>query len=62
MLRHGILGQTGDHISQYQALVPDGESALFWQMTADFGQRYGQMYLQWLDNCIHLLEMKEEER
>lgn len=55
------LGQTGDFISRYQAQVPDGKSTLFWQMTADFGQRYGQMYLQWLDSCIHLLETREEE-
>lgn len=55
------LEQTDGFISQYRAQVPDGKSALFWQMTADFGDRYGQMYLQWLDACIRLLETEEEK-
>ena len=30
------------------------------QMTADFGKRYTQMYLEWIEHCIHLLENMEE--
>lgn len=56
--RHHLasLQQTDTSISQYRQQVSDEKSALFWQMTADFGKRYGQMYLQWVEACIHLLE------
>lgn len=46
-------------IDSYQEIVPDKRNVLFWQMTADFG-RYMQMYLDWTENCIHLLEGMEE--
>lgn len=56
------LQKTDESISVYQEMVPDKKSALFWQMTADFGKRYGQMYLDWITQCIHLLENKEESQ
>ena len=53
------LQQTGASIASYQEMIPDKKSALFWQMTADFGKRYAQMYLEWIEHCIHLLENVE---
>lgn len=55
-----LLQQTDASITSYQKLVPDPQSALFWQMTADFGKRFTQMYLEWTEHCIHLLEGMEE--
>lgn len=54
------LGQTDAAIPSYQTQVPEESAALFWQMTADFGKRYAQMYLGWIDHCIRLLETREE--
>ena len=54
------LRHTDTSITSYQEMIPDKKSALFWQMTADFGKRYVQMYLEWIENCIHLLENMEE--
>ncbi|MDO5134827.1 MAG: PadR family transcriptional regulator [Eubacteriales bacterium] len=54
------LQQTGLSIASYQELIPDKQNALFWKMTADFGKRYTQMYLQWIEDCIHILESMEE--
>ncbi len=54
------LQQTDTSIRSYQEMIPDQKSALFWQMTADFGKRYAQMYLDWTEHCIHLLENMEE--
>lgn len=54
------LQQADTSITSYQEMIPDKKSALFWQMTADFGKRYMQMYLVWTESCIHLLESMEE--
>lgn len=54
------LQQTDASITSYQEMIPDKKSAVFWQMTADFGKRYTQMYLEWFEHCIHLLENMEE--
>jgi len=54
------LQHTDTSIKSYQEMIPDKKSALFWQMTVDFGKRYTQMYLEWIENCIHLLEDREE--
>ena len=43
-------------IDFYQEMVPDKRNALFWQMTADFGKRYMQMYVDWSESCIQILE------
>lgn len=49
--------QAADHsIDFYQEMVPDKRNALFWQMTADFGKRYMQMYVDWSESCIQILE------
>ena len=54
--------QTADHsIDSHQKMMPDKQNALFWQMTADFGKRYMQMYLDWTESCIHILENMEEK-
>lgn len=54
------LQQTDASIPSYQEMIPDKKSALFWQMTADFGKRYAQMYLEWMEHCMHLLKNMEE--
>lgn len=54
------LQQTDASITSYQEMIPDKKSAVFWQMTADFGKRYTQMYLEWIEHCIHLLRNMEE--
>lgn len=55
--------QAADHaIDSYQEMIPDKRNALFWQMTADFGKRYMQMYLDWLQSCIRILEKMEGEQ
>lgn len=55
--------QAVDHsIDSYQEMIPDKRNALFWQMTADFGKRYMQMYLDWSESCIHILENMEGEQ
>lgn len=55
------LEQTTGVIQSYQEIIPDRKSALFWQMTSDFGKRYMQMCLDWAEHCIHLLESGEEQ-
>lgn len=54
------LQQTDASITSYQEMIPDKKNALFWKMTADFGKRYTQMYLDWMEHCIYLLENMEE--
>lgn len=56
------LQQTDASIEMYQGMIQDKRSALFWQMTADFGKRFAQMYFEWTEHCIHLLENEEEEQ
>ena len=56
------LQQTGASIASCQERIPDKKSALFWQMTADFGKRYTQMYMEWIEHCIRLLENMEERK
>ena len=55
------LRQTDASIAFYQRLISGKHAPLFWQMTADFGKRYSQMYLEWIDSCIQLLEHSEEQ-
>lgn len=56
------LQQTDASITSYQEMIPNKKSAVFWQMTADFGKRYAQMYLEWIEHCIHLLKNMEESQ
>lgn len=44
----------------YQDLLPDKKNALFWQMTSDFGKRYMEMYIDWTEHCIQLLDNLEK--
>lgn len=53
--------QTDASIELYGEKMSDKKRALFWKMTADFGKRYAQMYLDWTEHCIALLEEKEEQ-
>ena len=48
-------------IERYAAMVEDPKKALYWQMTVDFGVRYMQMLLQWIDHCRQLLEEAANE-
>lgn len=56
------LKKAKDSVSSYQEMIPDKRSALFWQMTLDFGRRYMQMYLDWTKSCIDLLESMEDRK
>lgn len=56
------LQQASDSISLFQEVISDKKNALFWQMTLDFGKRYMQMYLDWSESCIHLLENMENDK
>ena len=51
-----------DTLSEYEFDSNDGSEssrdAFYWDMTADFGQSYYQMCIQWADNCIKKLETK----
>lgn len=62
--RQGLteLSRTDQAIDFYKEAVPDVNKALFWQMTADFGKRYMQMYIDWTENCLKLLESMEEKQ
>ena len=62
--RQGLteLSRTDQAIDFYKEAVPDVNKALFWQMTADFGKRYMQMYIDWTENCLTLLESMEEKQ
>ena len=54
------LQKANNSINLYREMIPDKRNALFWQMTLDFGKRYMQMYLDWTESCIHLVESMEE--
>lgn len=54
------LQKTDGAIRFYQDMVSDKKVALFWQMTSDFGKKYAQLYIDWTERCIHLLESMEE--
>lgn len=54
------LQQASDSIRLFQEMISDKKNAIFWQMTLDFGKRYMQMYLDWTESCIHLLEKMEK--
>lgn len=54
------LQEADNSIVYYQDRIPNKKDALFWQMTADFGKRYMQMYLDWTEDCIQLLENLEK--
>lgn len=54
------LQKTNDFIASYKEMISDKRNALFWQMTSDFGRRYMQMYLDWTESCIQLMESTEE--
>lgn len=44
------------HIQMYEQQVNDKQKSLYWQMTASFGQKSMQMYIEWADDCIKKLE------
>lgn len=52
----GGLQETGAIIEAYQKMIPDGKKAVFWQMAAEFGKRYMEMYLGWTEYCIKIME------
>ena len=49
------------YIKQYDDTV-DEKKAMFWQMSADFGKRYMQTYIDWTEYCIKLLKNMEEDK
>lgn len=45
----------------YMGMVPDPKTAVYWNMTLDYGIRYQQMLNEWCDSCIAGLEADENE-
>lgn len=45
-----------NHIQMYEQQVDDRQKSLYWEMTANFGQKSMQMYIDWADDCIKRLE------
>ncbi len=56
------LQKTDEAINSYQQVITDEKSALFWQMTSDFGKRYAQLYIDWSKHCLDLLTELEEKQ
>ena len=55
--------KAADHsINFYKEIIPNKRNTLFWQMTTDYGKRYMQMYIDWSESCIRILENIEEEQ
>lgn len=46
------------HIDGYTHMVGQEEKALYWQMTAEYGQRSIQAQIEWARDCIRRLEGK----
>ena len=48
---------SSDHLMKMMEAHPDRvDEARYWLMTLDFGKRYEEMYLQWLQDCISQIE------
>ena len=54
------LKNANSSIDLYREITTDKKSALFWQMTLDFGERYMKMFIDWTESCVHLLENSED--
>ena len=54
------LKNASSSIDLYREIAADKKSALFWQMTLDFGERYMRMFIDWTESCVHLLENSED--
>lgn len=51
-----------DYIKAYGNRISAGEKSLYWQMTVDYGRRNMQMYIDWAQSCIDLLEKNGGEQ
>ncbi len=40
----------------YSEVINAGEKSIYWQMTADYGRRNMQKYIEWAQSCIEQLE------
>ena len=54
------LDTAGESVRLYRKEVPNGNAALYWQMTLDYGVMYGEMLSRWAESCI--AKLKEAER
>lgn len=48
--------------ARYAKEIENGEKALYWQMTLEFGMMYEQMFRAWCGRCVEKLERFKEER
>lgn len=46
----------GESVQLYSQMLDAPQKAEYWQMTADFGKRTMQMYIDWAQACIDRLE------
>lgn len=45
-----------ESIKRYAGMTGQGDKALYWQMTLEYGQRSMQMQIEWAQACIQKLE------
>lgn len=57
----GYMTSIPGHIKDYGSQIPEPQKMLYWEMTADYGIRIMQMYIDWADACIKKLEKTEEK-
>ncbi len=50
------LDTAGESVGRYRNVVPNGNAALYWQMTLDYGVLYGEMLSRWAESCIAKLK------
>lgn len=48
--------QARGFVRLYQKEVPDGDAALYWQMTLDYGVMHYEMLARWAENCMKKLK------
>lgn len=46
-------------IPEYEQMIHDSSYRMYWQMASDYGKKYYQMNIAWIDESIKRLEMEE---
>ena len=52
------LDPAGESVRFYQNEVSNGDAALYWQMTLEYGVMYSEMLTKWAERCIAKLRKK----
>ena len=57
---HHLNQELKEHLETQQALIPPEpllqNTFLLWEQTRQYGESYFEMYIQWLDACIEIIE------